>query len=145
MIRRPRAVAETLIVVVSFLAVAVFSAGCTSESHSLDGTRWRLTKGTLNSLNPANFTITAQFANGRISGSSGVNTYGGPYKLGTDGAFSVGPLASTEMAGPEPAMRAEAAYLTLLGQAKSCKPAAGELTLYDESGNASLIFVATHE
>ena len=53
-----------------------------------------------------------------------------------------GPLVSTEMAGPEPAMRAEGAYLTLLGQARSYRVDAGRLTLFDGDGNESLIFAA---
>ena len=57
-------------------------------------------------------------------------------------AFSVGDLASTMMAGPEPDMRAETAYLTLLAQAKSYKLAGGGLRLFDENGNESLIFTA---
>ncbi|MDO9108490.1 MAG: META domain-containing protein [Coriobacteriia bacterium] len=77
-----------------------------------------------------------------MSGNDGVNNYGGPYKAGPGKAFSVGPIASTEMAGPEPAMRAETIYQTLLGQAKSFKVEAGKLTLYDQGGNESLIFAA---
>ena len=96
----------------------------------------------MNSLNPADFTITAEFAGGNISGNSGINTYSGPYKLGPGSAFSAGPLASTLMAGPEPAMRAESAYQTLLGQAKSYKVTGSTLTLYDQGGNESLIFEA---
>ncbi len=46
------------------------------------------------------------------------------------------------MAGPEPAMRAESAYMKLLTQARSYKLAAGTLTLYDQSGNATLVFAA---
>jgi heat shock protein HslJ len=49
------------------------------------------------------------------------------------------------MAGPEPAMRAESAYLILLGQAKSYEMATGKLTLYDEGGNESLIFEAASD
>jgi heat shock protein HslJ len=94
-------------------------------------------------LNPADFTVTAQFADGKISGSSGVNTYSGSVRLGPGAAFSAGPLAGTMMAGPEPAMRAESAYTTLLVQAKSFKTVAGTLTLYDSGGNESLIFEAT--
>jgi heat shock protein HslJ len=109
---------------------------------SLDGTQWRLTEWTLSSLSPADFTITAKFAGGRVSGNSGVNSYSGPYNLGPGTAFSVGQLAVTQMAGPEPAMRAETAYLTLLAQAKSFKTADGRLTLYDQGGNESLIFEA---
>ena len=51
-------------------------------------------------------------------------------------------LPCTEMAGPEPAMRAEAAHFTLLGQAKSYKMVDRMLTLYDKGGNESLIFEA---
>ncbi len=46
------------------------------------------------------------------------------------------------MAGPEPAMRAEQAYLTLLGQVGSYKMADGRLTLYDAGGNESLLYEA---
>jgi heat shock protein HslJ len=71
-----------------------------------------------------------------------LNSYGGPCRLGTRHAFSVGQLASTQMAGPEPAMRAEGAYFTLLRQARSYRVDAGRLTLFDAGGNESLIFEA---
>jgi heat shock protein HslJ len=144
------------LIAVSLIAVSLVAlAGCshTGTSHAgnspqvgwLNGTKWKLTGWTLNSLNPADFTITANFANGQISGTSAVNSYSGPYKLGPDGSFSLGPIASTEMAGPEPAMRAESAYQTLLGQARSCKMAADTLTLYDAGGNPSLIFASQNK
>ena len=131
-------------VLVAVVLVAVgfgVPTGCSSSSGgALDGTRWKLTGWTLNSLNPADFTITASFAGGKISGSSGVNSYSGPYTAGSDGSFSIGQLVSTAMGGSEPAMRAESAYLTLLGQAASYKMSAGVLTLFDANGNESLIF-----
>ncbi len=138
MIRPSKTLAEILIAAISLAALA----GCLDDGGPLEETSWRLTGWTLSSLNPADFTITAKFADGNISGHSAVNTYGGPYKLGRDAAFEVGQLACTEMAGPEPAMRAEAAYLELLGQAGFYKMADGTLTLYDKSGNESLIFEA---
>jgi heat shock protein HslJ len=49
----------------------------------------------------------------------------------------------TEMAGPEPAMRAESAYQQLLAQVGSYKVADGSLTLYDKGGNESLVFQST--
>lgn len=55
---------------------------------------------------------------GKISGNSAVNNYGGPYTAGPGDAFSVGDLASTMMAGPEPDMRSEGAYLKLLSEAE---------------------------
>ena len=98
---------------------------------ALDGTQWQLTGWSLSSLAPGDFAISAKFADGKISGRSAVNSYAGTCTLGPGNAFSVGPLASTRMAGPEPAMRAESGYLTLLEQAKSYKLADRTLTLYD--------------
>ena len=125
----------------SCFALAACSAG--SGSDGLDGTTWQLSGWTLSSLDPAAFTITANFADGKISGRSAVNSYSGSYTTASKGAFSVGQIASTQMAGPEPAMRAERAYLTLLQQARSYSLASRKLTLFDANGNESLIFAAT--
>ena len=137
--RWARSTAIILIGALQLLAVV----GCARGQHELDGTQWRLTEWTLSSLSAGDFDITARFADGQVSGRSGVNTYGGPYEADAGGAFSVGPLASTEMAGPEPAMRAEGAYLMLLGQAQSYRMDSGRLTLFDAGGNVSLVFEAT--
>lgn len=118
-------------------------AACSSGSGALDGTTWKLSSWTLSSLDPAAFTITAAFADGKISGRSAVNSYSGSYTTGSNGAFAVDQLASTEMAGPEPAMRAEHAYVTLLQQARSYSRAGRTLTLFDANGNESLIFELT--
>jgi heat shock protein HslJ len=120
----------------------VWLVGCSAQGSSLEGTKWKLSGWTLSSLDPAGFTITADFADGRISGTSAVNSYGGPYKAGLGNAFAAGPLSSTLMAGPEPAMRAEQAYTKLLGDAKSYRVEGARLTLYDANGNESLIFSA---
>ena len=103
----------------SCVALAACGSGSSGNAGELNGTAWKLSGWTLSSLKPSAFAITASFADGKISGHSGVNNYNGPYKSGSDGSFSVGAIASTMMAGPEPAMRAEHAYLTLLGQARS--------------------------
>jgi heat shock protein HslJ len=142
----PVVVAAVLVATVAMTIAAC--GGSAASGHTLDGTSWRLAGWTLDSLAPDQFTITAAFAGGRISGSSAVNTYGGAYSTGaggsSGGAFSVGQLASTEMAGPEPAMRAEGAYNTLLQQARSFKLAGNALTLYDANGNESLTFARTN-
>lgn len=106
----------------------------------LDGTRYKLIGWSETAQSPAGFEITASFSAGKISGHSAVNTYGGTYTAGPSNAFSVGQLASTEMAGPEPAMKAESTYLKLLAAAKSYREARGQLTLFDASGKASLIY-----
>ena len=77
-----------------------------------------------------------------MGGTSAVNQYGGPYTAGDDGSFSVGEFASTMMAGPEPDMRAEQNYLTLLAEAKNYAVDGKTLTLSDANGNQSLIFTA---
>lgn len=115
---------------------------CSLAADPLNGTQWKLVGWTISSIDPATVTISAGFAAGRIAGNGGVNSYSGPYKIGSDNTFSAGPLVATRLAGPEPAMRAEGAYVTLLAQAKSGKMADGKLTLYDKGGNESLIFEA---
>jgi putative lipoprotein len=137
-VRSFMAIATMLVVAVAISALS----GCGRGQAALDGTQWRLTEWTLSSLDARDFEITAQFADGTISGRGGVNSYGGPYTVGARQSFKVGSIASTEMAGPEPAMRAEGAYLTLLGQARAYRLEAGRLTLLDAGGNESLIFAA---
>lgn len=116
---------------------------CASVSSRVEGIEWKLKGWTLSSLSAEATGITATLADGKISGFSGVNTYGGACRIGTDGAFSAGTLGMSKMAGPEPAMRAEGAYVTLLRQAMSYKVVGNTLTLYDAGGNESLIFEAT--
>jgi len=132
----------SLAALLAFAFACVALVGCSRGHGELEGTRWHLAEWTLSSLSPGEFNITAEFADGQIGGHSGVNSYGGPYTLGPGTAFAVGSLASTEMAGAEPAMRAEGAYLTLLGRARSYRVDAGRLTLFDAGGNESLIFEA---
>jgi len=109
---------------------------------ALDGTDWSLVRWRETGLDPADFTITASFADGRISGTSAVNTYGGSYTTGGVNDFSVGDLASTMMAGPEPDMEAEAAYVGLLEDAASFHATETTLTLFGSDGAESLIFTA---
>ena len=125
----------------SMALLAAFGCGGSGrKAATLDGTAWRLTGWSLSSLDPNDFTITAEFADGKISGKSAVNSYFGPYTEGPGDAFSVGDVAGTMMAGPEPDMRAEGAYLTLLSEAKSYKLEGAGLMLFDQNGNESLIF-----
>ena len=100
MIPLSKRLAAVFLIAVSLIAVA----GCKPDTSQLEGTQWKLLGWTISSINPADVAITAKFADGRISGSGGVNTYGGPCRLGPGNAFSAGPVSATEMAGPEPAI-----------------------------------------
>jgi heat shock protein HslJ len=138
----PALLAAAALLALALAAVAGGCGGSGSSSPSLEGTAWKLTGWSISSQDPNDFTITAQFADGRIGGTSAVNTYGGPYTAGDDGAFSVGDLVSTMMAGPEPDMRAETGYMTLLAAARRYKVDGETLRLLDAGGNESLIYTA---
>lgn len=120
-------------------AGAAALAACGGQAE-LDGTRWKLVAWSVSSAAPGDFSITADFADGRISGSSAVNHYGGSYKADGNGHFSVGSLVSTEMAGPPAAMHAEAVFIELLQQARKYRLAGGSLSLMNDSGAELLVF-----
>ncbi len=141
----PRSVATHLTRVLPAFAALVATAltltAC-ADSAALDGTSWRLAGWSASSLDPQAFTITAQFDDGRIGGTSAVNSYGGEYTTESGGAFAVGEIAQTLMAGPDDAMRAESIYHELLRTAESYRLDNTTLTLFDGNGNELLIFEA---
>jgi heat shock protein HslJ len=139
---RLSAVVAALILLSASIGAVACRQGSGASAHVLDGTSWRLTGWTLSSLDPKGFTITATFADGKISGHSGVNTYGGPYTAGPTDAFSIGDLSVTAMGGTGPDMQAEQAYLTRLGEATSFTRDGDRLTLLDKSGDELLVFQA---
>jgi heat shock protein HslJ len=124
------------------------AAGCENNNGDgtsggpLAGTKWRLTAWSVSSSDSSQFTITADFDDFQVSGTSAVNLYGGPYTVTTDGGFSVGDLHATEMAGSDEAMRAEALYFDLLRQAKYYTETESTLTLKNEGNQDVLIFQA---
>ena len=122
------------------LMAVAFLAGCATTTARLEGSEWRLTAWSVSSLRSTDFPITARFADGGISGRSAVNTYRGSATLGPGSSISFGPLATTRMAGPEPAMRAEGVYLDLLSRVASYRIDDDRLTLFDAKGNELLVF-----
>jgi heat shock protein HslJ len=78
--------------------------------------------------------ITATFGfDGTLTGFSGCNRYAGPYEA-AEGAIGIGPLSSTRMACPEPAMSQEAQYLAALATAATYAIEAGKLELRTADG-----------
>lgn len=129
-------------VLVLVIGAAALAAGC-GDKAALDGTSWRLVGWSISAIDPADFTITAQFRDGQMGGTSAVNSYGASYETGGDGSLSLGAISATEMAGPEPAMQAEAAYFALLQRVRAYRLDGDELTLLDGNGNELLIFAKT--
>ena len=114
-------------------------SGGTSDPGELVGVEWVLSESSVSSTDLGAAGITATFDGQRIGGFSGVNQYGGPYTARDDGSFEVGEISSTMMAGPEPLMRAETAYVTLLQECDSYEVRDGKLTL-STGGNATLVY-----
>ncbi|MGI6366748.1 MAG: META domain-containing protein [Anaerolineae bacterium] len=117
--------------------VMVALLGCGGRTATLSGD-WRVTGWSAPTAIPADVEITARFAEGSITGRSGVNQYSSELTLGPGDAFQVGDVITTLMAGPEPAMQAEETYLDLLQRVVRFQLAGDTLTLYDEGGEAIL-------
>ena len=131
-----------VLLLISALAIFIFN-GCESlvpGEGGLAGTEWRVSAWSDSSLDPSQFTITADFNESHISGTSAVNYYNGTYVATANHLFSVGQLQMTTMGGSEEAMRAESTYFELLWQA--CKFTVNQttLTLLDAFNNELLIF-----
>jgi heat shock protein HslJ len=133
--RRLRALAWVLV-------LAGLAGGCATTPSRLDGREWRLIAWSISSQRATDFPITARFAEGAVSGRSAVNTYRGSVVPGPGDSIAFGPMATTRMAGPEPAMRAEGNYLQLLASAKAYRVNGNRLTLYGSGRNELLVFEA---
>jgi len=116
--------------------------GGTQDPAALEANDWQLseTSGSPNKGDLMVAGITLTFDGETAAGFSGVNSYTGPYTAKADGSMSMGPFASTLMAGPEPLMTAETAYLAALGEVKSFSITDDRLTLETPEGT-TLSFV----
>lgn len=78
--------------------------------------------------------LTLEFgADGKATGSGGVNTFNGPFEYTAD-TVKIGPLATTKMAGPQKLMDQESQYLAALQAATVWKVTRGALELRDGQG-----------
>jgi heat shock protein HslJ len=108
-----------------------------ASSVQLEGVDWLavsvLQDGAM-TANPADIGTTLTLTDGQATGSTGCNRYFGGYTLsGTSLTFA--PLASTEMACPEPRMAIESAWLTALGLVTGWSVDGDQLHLLDAAGN----------
>lgn len=105
------------------------------ERSSLAGTRWRVEVAT-----PGGEPPTLEFGDPwRIAGSTGINRFFGSYELPGD-TIVFGVVGSTMMAGSEPAMRVEQAFLAALSGSRDVAVAGGILRI--GSGAAALRLMA---
>ena len=137
------------------LALVAFLAGCGGANGGsgsaakqdltvLEGTTWLLAgmRGADVGLQPvaAGVQTTATFKAGALSGNGGVNQYGGSYEASDDGQMTVKLGPSTLMAGPEPAMKQEQQFFTLLPRTQEFIVTAESLQLMDGTGVALMRF-----
>jgi heat shock protein HslJ len=152
----------SLVLLMSALLLATAAtAGCTSNvtpspntsttsttlsALQLQGTTWTLTslatETGMNNLLP-NTTITANFNDGNVTGSSGCNRYFGSYQLNKT-QIKIGPIGSTLMfcADPDGIMAQETSYHLLLLNVTSYAISDNKLTLSDSLGTPQLVFEA---
>jgi heat shock protein HslJ len=111
---------------------------CRIPASPLEGTTWQLSSPG----DPA-APVTVRFVSGRASGFSGCNRFNGGFKRDGD-TLTVGPLAGTMMACPDPRMAAEKAFLDGLSGKHGVAISGARLTLTPASG-PPLVFQAEPE
>ena len=110
------------------------------EGGRIEGGTWNLV--TLNGQPLLDGTrITARFAGGEVSGSSGCNNYSGSYER-SGNQLTVGMLASQMMACPDPEgiMEQEYAYQAALQSAATYRTSGGQLEIMNASGAVVLVY-----
>ncbi len=111
----------------------------------LAGTGWTLVE--LDRAQPVAAAVpplTAEFTADQISGSAGCNTYNAAISSGGAQSLTVGPIITTRMACPEPAMTQETQYLAALQMSTQWGYQAGQLALVysKEDGNIGSLLYA---
>jgi heat shock protein HslJ len=135
---------KRIILVLLVIAAAAGIAACTvsKDEVKLEGVRWVLQSyGTPGNMiapvtdNPA--WIEFKSADKTVSGNAGVNGFGGKYKIDGNN-LTINSLMQTLMAGPEPLMNQETAFMKILTSTQSFKIEGQELTITGLEG--SLVF-----
>jgi len=114
----------------------LFLAGCgmLSSASSLEDTSWTLVD--LAGTPPIEgTTVTVEFADGNIGGSTGCNSYGGAYELNGE-TVTFDEMVSTLMAclEPEGAMDQEQRFLEILNAAESIRVSGDRLQIIASDG-----------
>jgi heat shock protein HslJ len=123
------------------LILGLLASPAAASAVTLEGVTWRLTG--LSGQGPEVLAAlqrpaTARFEAGKVSGFSGCNQFGGEYTVEAD-RVTLGPLAGTMMACPEPASSFESAFRSAFSGALRYAIAAGQLKLTTASGDV-LVF-----
>jgi heat shock protein HslJ len=121
------------------LLLLTAACGLLSSEDPLASTKWQLE--TLNGQDrlPGSV-VTLEFADQRLSGSAGCNSFGAGYKIKGE-EIIIDAIAMTEMAcADEGVMGQESTYTQLLGEAKIFSVSDTELVLSNATGDPLLTF-----
>lgn len=118
------------------LLIASSEVQGTLSLADLKGVTWRLSRLGRNALFPKGVKITAEFGDGRVSGSGGCNRYSAAITTTDPQGFSIGPTASTKMACPDPAGGFEDRYFSALQSTNRFGFLLGNLVLHYGKGDA---------
>jgi heat shock protein HslJ len=124
----------TIIIAAAAMIMSLLNAcGEINPRDTLNGTAWTLTS--IDNTPPLKGTkLTAAFAEGKFSGSSGCNSYSGSYEI-NDEKISTGPIAMTLMACVDPGiMEQEQSFLAYLGDLKTFVLSDGQLHFFRSDG-----------
>jgi heat shock protein HslJ len=128
-------------IVLTLLASLVLISGCgfLAAKDPLSGTKWQLRN--LGDAEPIpGSVVTIEFADQRMSGSAGCNSYGAGYEIDGD-RLVFDAIAMTEMAcADDTVMQQESKFTQLLGQVMTYKLFKDELALSDKGGNVLMTF-----
>ncbi len=118
------------------------TSGPNSTGTSLTSAPWRLSASTALGVPAAGVTVTAEFAGGQMTGSSGCNSYRAPYETDGEG-LTIGPdIAGTRKACEPASTAVEQAYLARLPEVAIFQIRGTTLTLRSMSGQTLLVYEA---
>lgn len=103
------------------------------QSNTIEGTVWNLVSYNQQPI-LAESKITAEFAEGRVNGSAGCNSYFADYQL-DDTQLNIETVGSTKKACPDDFMEQETIYLNLLDKAESAAVVDNVLTINTSDGD----------
>jgi heat shock protein HslJ len=124
------------------MLLAISACGLSGSDVTLTGQAWIATELDGESV-LLDTTITAEFKDdGTLNGSNGCNRYNTTYTVDRDNIQINSPMASTMMACPDPIMAQEGVYMAAMDAARTFEISGEELTLFDESGDVLVTYVA---
>ena len=112
-----------------------------TQPNSIEGTVWKLVSYNQQPI-LAESEITAEFAEGRVNGSAGCNSYFADYQL-DNAQLSIERAGSTKKACPNDLMEQETTYLNFLNKAESTAVVDNVLTINTPDGD--LVFEAKEQ